>query len=124
MANLEDFNGIQIDLDFKKIIEDNCIELAHNLKQSSLQAFPKGSGEYANNWTYKMSEKDGKPMGVVYNKDTYMLSHLLEFGHTIANKYGSYGRWKGREHIRPVYEKQKKEYEREMKMTEYDIKIY
>lgn len=41
---------------------------------------------------------------VVHNKTDPGLTHLLEFGHVIKNKYGSYGRTTPRPHIKPAEE--------------------
>ena len=48
----------------------------------------------------------------IYGKDpTYRLAHLLEKGHASRNQYGSYGRVRGRTHIKPVEEWAEKEAE-------------
>lgn len=70
-------------------------ESATRLKDSS----PKDSGAYAESWTVK--EENGN--FIVHNADHYQLTHLLENGHVIKNKYGTYGRWSpGEKHIKPV----------------------
>ena len=62
---------------------------------------PVKTGSYARGWTTK---QDG-PMGViVHNKTDYQLTHLLENGHVIRNKKGTYGRAPAHKHIAPVEE--------------------
>ena len=73
-------------------------EAADKLKATS----PKrpGHGEYAADWASKKL-KNGY---VVYNKKHYRLTHLLEKGHVVRNKYGTYGRAPAIVHIKPVEE--------------------
>lgn len=60
---------------------------------------PKKSGEYASGWRAKKLDKRAV---VVYNAKQPGLTHLLENGHAIVNKKGSYGRTNGIKHIEPV----------------------
>lgn len=60
---------------------------------------PKRSGAYASNWDYR---KDRKGKYIVFNHNTYRLTHLLNNGHLIKNKYGSYGHKVGDNHIKEV----------------------
>jgi hypothetical protein len=61
----------------------------------------KNAGRYAREWTVKKN-RDGDV--VVHNKTDYQLTHLLENGHVIRNKKGTYGRTHGIKHIAPVEE--------------------
>lgn len=60
-----------------------------------------GHGEYARGWTTKTVKKGGINDVIVHNK-VYQLTHLLENGHIIRNKKGTYGRTNGIKHIAPV----------------------
>ena len=71
-------------------------ETARDLKQTSASMF--GNGSYAKGWSVQM-EKDGY---TVHNKTDYQLTHLLENGHVIRNKYGEYGRAPAYKHIGPA----------------------
>lgn len=62
---------------------------------------PKKSGDYAKGWTTK---KVSDMEVVVHNKTDYQLTHLLENGHVIKNKKGTYGRTRPIKHIAPVEE--------------------
>ena len=72
-------------------------EAVSKLKSSS----PRKTGKYAGGWTTKQIDKDGI---VIHNSKHYQLTHLLENGHVIRNKKGTYGRTSGIKHIAPVEE--------------------
>lgn len=78
-----------------KSIKAAARESVQKLKNTS----PKrpGGGEYAKSWTTKKTSNGV----VVYNK-RYQLTHLLENGHVIRNKKGTYGRAPAHPHIAPV----------------------
>lgn len=72
-------------------------ESVSKLKNSS----PRKTGSYAKGWGVKrLGDKDV----VVHNRTDYQLTHLLENGHVIRNKKGTYGRTHGIKHIAPVEE--------------------
>lgn len=61
------------------------------------------TGKYARGWTVKQRKKRGKITSfVVYNRSKPGLTMLLEKGHLIRNKSGSYGRTLGIPHIAPA----------------------
>ena len=93
----------EIKLDTKKVAK----EAVKELKATS----PKKTGAYAKSWTEKESVKgENVSKRVIYNKDHYQLTHLLENGH--AKVKG--GRVEGRPHIRPAEEKAIKNLEEEI----------
>lgn len=59
---------------------------------------PRKSGAYARGWRVK-KDRDGS--AIVHNTH-YQVTHLLENGHIIKNKKGTYGRTNGIKHIEPV----------------------
>ena len=64
---------------------------------------PKGTPhlrKYAEGWT----TKKGQGEVIVYNKTNWQLTHLLEDGHVIRNKKGTYGRTRAIKHIAPAAE--------------------
>lgn len=124
--NIEDFNGLDIELVFKDHIKETCEQLANNIRQASLTKF-KGKGDYANSWTYKLSNTDAE--GVVYNKEHYRLTHLLENGHISANGYGKgykvhkvLDRVAPKPHIKPEFDKMQEEFIKKISSCEYKIK--
>lgn len=83
----------KLDDTIEKEITDVAKETAKDLKSSS----PKRTGAYARDWAVKKTKsKYGK---IVYNRKHYQLTHLLNNGHVVRNKYGTYGRVNGDNHI-------------------------
>lgn len=76
-------------------ITQTARESVAKLKNTSPRGY---TGEYAAGWRVK---KDGKLTQTVHNKK-YQLTHLLNNGHVIRNKYGTYGRVAGDNHIGDV----------------------
>lgn len=79
------------------------------LKQES----PRGAREsYAKGWRRQTNKKNKNQRYTVriHNKTDYQLTHLLEFGHATRNG----GMTKAIPHIRPLEEKYKKLYEKEI----------
>ena len=77
-------------------------EAAAKLKATS----PKGkgtrhAGRYTRGWRVK---KEGRLSAVVHNATDWQLTHLLEKGHVIRNKYGTYGRARAFSDIKAVEE--------------------
>ena len=78
-------------------IKETAKETVMKLRSTS----PVKTGSYAQGW------KAGKRRGsdyIVHNATDYQLTHLLENGHVIRNKKGTYGRTNGTKHIAPVEE--------------------
>lgn len=74
-------------------------EAVSKLKSTS----PKKTGSYARGWGVKRERGSGGINTVtVHNKTDYQLTHLLENGHIVRNKKGTYGRFNGIKHIAPV----------------------
>lgn len=85
---------------------------------------PKRTGKYAKGWRLKQEKTGvgGRNTSVaVYNKDRYMLTHLLENGYQKA----SGGREEGQPHIRPAYEQVERTLEGEVRRAieeaDYDL---
>jgi hypothetical protein len=79
----------------KLILKDEANKLVQTLKDTS----PNRTGDYAKGWTAKLEyENNMTARFVVYNKDAYQLTHLLEYGH--ANRDGS--RTESKAHIAPA----------------------
>lgn len=93
--------------DANRIIEDSARDAAEICTRQLKNTSPKGKGKgkrYANGWSVK-SKQEGHLMSfIVYNKAKPGLTHLLEYGHVIRNKKGTYGRTKPIKHIQPAEE--------------------
>lgn len=76
-------------------------ESASKLRDTS----PRKTGDYAKGWKVKKERgRDGLQTVTVHNKTNYQLTHLLENGHVVRNKKGTYGRTRPIKHIAPVEE--------------------
>ena len=65
---------------------------------------PKKSGDYARGWKLSRERGSGGINTVTVHNRVYQLTHLLENGHIVRNKKGTYGRFNGIKHIAPVEE--------------------
>lgn len=95
------------------IAEDEIMHRAvKEIKKSSSANF--GNGAYAKDWKL---EQDGFDF-VVYNKNHYQLTHLLEHGHDIIvsrnGKKMKVGHVNGKAHIAPIQEKAGQEIEKRL----------
>lgn len=81
----------------RKSIDEVSKEAVQKLRNTS----PRKTGSYAKGWGVK---KQGRMDAVVYNRTDAPLTHLLENGHIVRNKKGTYGRALGIKHIAPVEE--------------------
>lgn len=97
---LLDEYSLEVNEDVNKAAKATAKLGAKELKSTS----PKGSrGRYARGWAVKETKGSfGYTQLTIHNKKDYQLTHLLENGHLIRNKTGTYGRTKARPHIKPV----------------------
>lgn len=95
----------EYDEHIQKVTNETFRKKARQAASTLRSTSPKrpGGGSYAAGWSAKRLGKIGRITSmVVYNKTNYQLTHLLENGHVIRNKYGEYGRTTGKKHIAPV----------------------
>lgn len=78
-----------------KAVAQTTKETVKELKSTA----PKKTGDYAKDFAQKKGDKDSEK--VVYNRNHYQLTHLLEHGHAKRNG----GRTKPIVHIEPVEQK-------------------
>ena len=98
---LEDYSK-----EVKKATDDSIEKVTKESVQKLKNTSPKrpNGGDYAKGWTKKkIRNRNGISEVIVHNK-LYQLTHLLENGHIVRNKYGEYGRYNGVKHIAPVEE--------------------
>lgn len=89
----------EINQEIQESAENEIKAVAKESVQKLRNTSPTKSGSYAKGWTTK---QDGKMGVIVHNKTDYQLTHLLENGHVIKNKKGTYGRAPAHKHIKPV----------------------
>ncbi len=91
----------QVDKDVKNSAKRNIDRVSKESVQKLKNTSPVKTGSYAKGWGTK---KQGEMDVIVHNRTDYQLTHLLENGHVIKNKKGTYGRTHGIKHIAPVEE--------------------
>ena len=91
----------EIDKDVDLSVKTNLQEVAKEAAQKLKGTSPKRTGAYAGGWT---TRRMGEMEVVTCNSAKPGLTHLLENGHVIRNKKGTYGRVRAIKHIKPVEE--------------------
>ena len=114
----------KLDVAIKKVLAEYGEDVQKNVSELSKKFAQKGAKavkdaakgafkgkKYANGWTSTFESGRLSAQGIIYNKATPGLPHLLEHGH--AKRGG--GRVPGRVHIAPVEEKITEEFEKAVK---------
>ena len=78
--------------------------VANDTKKMIVQGSPKRTRRYYKGWKVSMSKKTEQPAAVIYNKDRYFLTHLLENPH---RKRGG-GTVRPKKHIEPAVKQAEK----------------
>lgn len=95
---LEDYKG-DVKAAWNSAANKTARDAVSQLKNTS----PKRHGDYARGWAVKREPaRGGLTDFIVHNSKHYQLTHLLENGHVIRNKKGTYGRVNGVKHIAPA----------------------
>lgn len=102
--------------DYSVEIKEKVEKLAEKTARDGVKSLKtKGNGKwtkYNSGWAIK---KKGEAF-IIHNRKHPELTHLLEFGHAIANQYGRYsGRTRAFPHIAPVEKEIMQKYEQEVK---------
>lgn len=98
--------------DIGEAVEETSNQIGKEAKDELKQTSPKKTGSYAKGWSVRKDRKNKSYYTVkVWNRTDYQLTHLLEFGHATRNG----GRTKAIPHIRPVEEKYKEKFEKQLK---------
>lgn len=93
----------EYDRDMKRKVNNSVDKVAKESVQKLKDTSPKKTGDYAKGWKIKRERgRNGINDVTIHNATDYRLTHLLENGHVIRNKKGTYGRTSGRKHIKPV----------------------
>lgn len=111
---------INASINTKAVIQGACEELVSQIKKNASKGFggKYSTGKYKDGWSWKFDISKYGTTGVVFNKDEPGLTHLLEFGHIVANQTGSHGRWyPPKKHIEPAYKKVRKKYLEHLKQA-------
>lgn len=91
----------EVDKEVQTSVRKNIGSVSKESAQKLRNTSPSKSGDYARGWSVK---KQGDMDAVVYNRTMPGLAHLLENGHVVKNKKGTYGRAPAHKHIKPIEE--------------------
>ena len=101
----------------EKIVEKISEEALEAVKSKSPASNKQRAKKYKNGWIIKEEFKKSGTRYIIKNDDEPHLTHLLEYGHVKANKYGSHGFVSGRPHVEPVAKEFSKKFYEEVKKT-------
>lgn len=106
MKILRDYQDLTDD-EMKQVIT----KTANTVKNAIKQEAPRDTEQYKNSWaTNKTTSKRYKTAVIIYSRDRYQLTHLLENGHELKDRYGNkIGDVKEIPHITPATENAEKE---------------
>lgn len=98
--------------DIGEAVEETSNNIGKEARDELRLTSPKKKGRYAKGWTVKKDRKNKNYYTIkIHNKTDYQLTHLLEFSHATRNG----GRTKAIPHIRPIEQKYKEQFERNLK---------
>lgn len=93
----------EYDKEVQRTVDSSFDSISRESVQKLKSTSPKRTGAYARGWTRKKQGLGGRVVDyVVHNSSHYQLTHLLENGHVVRNKYGTYGRVAGNGKIKAV----------------------
>lgn len=91
--------------DFKRKVNNSVDKVGKESVQKLKNTSPSKTGDYARGWRLKRERgRNGINDVTIHNATDYHLTHLLENGHVVRNKKGTYGRAPAHKHIAPVEE--------------------
>lgn len=122
--DLKDFRGFNITVkkkDLQQAVKNSGEYMQHKVSSYSPVGKNHRAYKYNRTWTTMFTAK--KLESVVWNKENYRLTHLLENGHLNTNVKGGIGWVAPRPHIRPAFDDSKNVFEYEMKKVGADVKF-
>ena len=115
LSNLLDNYNLEVQRKVNETAKRVANKTARTLRSTSPKAEKhRHKTVYARGWSVKSAKDQGRGY-VVHNKTDYQRTHLLERGHVVRNKYGTWGRAPAQPHIRPAAESAAAEFERQVK---------
>lgn len=91
--------------DFKRKVNNSVDKVGKESVNKLKNTSPSKTGDYARGWRLKRERgRNGINDVTIHNATDYHLTHLLENGHVVRNKKGTYGRAPAHKHIAPVEE--------------------
>lgn len=126
MASEVVINPAQLSTTLKKIldeygedvldyVDEAIVKTAMEAQKEVKKTSPKKSGRYAKGWSVDKKETSEGPYETIYNKNTYQLTHLLEFGHVLKVGGRVAGTVSAKPHIAPIQDKTPDIFEKKLK---------
>ena len=120
--NIDQFNGIEVKIDYQKIVKEYAEKTKTLLQSPSVSPRsnrPNRLTPYWQGWGISHRYLKGGLRETVWNETNWQLTHLLENGHFITN--GGALRWSPpKKHIKPTFDRVKPQYVRAMKKSKID----
>lgn len=101
----------------ENIVEKISEEALKTVKSRSPARNNHREKKYKEGWIIKKEFKKSGSRYIIKNDNEPHLTHLLEYGHVKANKYGSHGFVSGRPHVEPTAKEFSKKFYEEVKKT-------
>ena len=124
MAIEIEIRPIEVKFDLEPACVEAGVECSALIEKNARKGFGANysTGEYATGWEWTVERSDTGLYVVVHNTSQPSLSHLLEFGHIVANQTGTHGRWyPPKKHIEPAYKKVRNKFYEDLKKTKFKL---
>lgn len=118
--NIEDFRGLDVKIEYKKIMDKYGKKTRNILRSTSPKSGrPNRATPYSEGWIVTPSVFEHGYRDVVWNETNWQLTHLLENGHFITNQ-GALSWSPPQKHIKEAYLNVKDSYIRAMRKAELE----
>lgn len=120
--DIDDFNGINVDILYEEILEKYARRCATLLKTASPKSFrPNRATPYSTGWEVTPKRLKYGLRETVWNRTNWQLTHLLENGHWISNSAHPRITWSPpQKHIKPSYDMIRRPFIRDMKKVKIE----
>ena len=119
---IEDFKGIEAEVEYKEIIDKYSEKACNQLKATSPKSGRAGrKTPYYRGWTVNKEDHKNGYRDTVWNKTNWQLTHLLENGHFIKNRTDGIFWSPPIKHIKPAYLNVRDKYIKAMRNASIEV---